>query len=139
LLSVADGSVALWLEKQQVVMLGEAIEELLDTIPAPRGADPAREETTFAGELEVRVGTLGLGYDPQAQGFHFEASDFLTSLPIDAIGFLLDRQRLEGLAREIDEIVAASRPRCVLCGTPLTGEPHFCPESNGHARHDVAM
>jgi hypothetical protein len=38
------------------------------------------------------------------------------------------------MASEIDGIVAGSRPRCVLCGAPLTGEPHFCPQQNGHAR-----
>ena len=34
------------------------------------------------------------------------------------------------------EVVAAGRPRCPLCHTPLSapGMPHFCPPTNGHQK-----
>ncbi|HZU12863.1 MAG TPA: DUF3090 family protein [Chloroflexota bacterium] len=136
LAEVADGSVSFWLEKQQIVMLGAAMEELLERVGPSRGREPPQTGTTFAGELEVRAGTLALGYDAAADGFRFEASDFLTTLPVSTIVWLASREQIESSVAQIEVIAAASRPRCVLCGTPLSGEPHFCPESNGHAHHD---
>ena len=81
----------------------------------------------------MRSGTLELGYDRTRDGFTLVARELESPLPLDAVALLADRRQIEGIHDEIDTIVAASRPRCVLCGTPLTGEPHFCPPSNGHA------
>lgn len=136
LAEVPDGSVSFWLEKEQVVMLGAAIEELLERVGPTRGRETVPASTTYTGELDVRVGTLSLGFDAAADGFRFEASEFLADLPLETIGFLASRGQVERAASQVDVIVAGSRPRCVLCGTPLSGEPHFCPESNGHAHHD---
>ena len=130
-----EGDVSLWLEKEQVVMLGDALEELLTRIPPPGGLDPTRlsSGTPFMGELEARVGSMELGYDRGRDGFSVIAADLMSAMPVDAIAFLADRRQFESMREEIETIVAASRPRCVLCGTPLTSEPHFCPPSNGHA------
>lgn len=128
------GSLSLWLEKGQIVMLGTAITDLLERVPGA-GLEPSLLETPrFIGELDVKVGSLAVGYDEERDGFLLEASEFITQLDLTSVRFLTTREQFRSLQRQIGEIVAGSRPRCVLCGTPLNGEAHFCPPSNGHAR-----
>lgn len=128
-----QGTVSLWLEKQQVVGLGAAIQELLEQTPeVEESREPASQ--AFRGEFEVHVGSLGIGHSKARRGFVIEAGDFETAFDLSSIEFLASRGQVAALLDQIHEIVAAGRPRCVLCGTPLTGEPHLCPESNGHAR-----
>jgi uncharacterized repeat protein (TIGR03847 family) len=31
-----------------------------------------------------------------------------------------------------EEVVAAGRPICAMCGEPIDPEGHFCPRKNGH-------
>lgn len=133
LAETGEGSVSLWLEKEQVVMLGSAIDELLERVPS--GDDPAAPVApTLIGEFEVRVGALSLGYNGEYNGFVLEATEFVAPFDFESIRLIASRRQLEHVSDQIDRIVAASRPRCPLCGTPLTGQPHFCPQSNGHAR-----
>jgi hypothetical protein len=86
------------------------------------------------GELEVRVGSLAVGFDPEEEAFSLEAADFTSALGLSGITMQARRDQFVTLEQEISEIVARSRPRCLLCGQPLTSDPHFCPQSNGHAR-----
>jgi uncharacterized repeat protein (TIGR03847 family) len=131
--STSDGEVSLWLEKEQMVMLGSAVEDVLERVPADLGREPDDEPgTSFQGSLDARVGTLAIGFDPAHAGFTVEASDLEAAFELEEIVLLATRAHFQGLEEEINDIVAQSRPRCVLCGTPLTGGPHFCPESNGH-------
>lgn len=132
-----DGAVSLWLEKEQIVMLGSAVRELLRRVPPDQGHEPADSKAgNFLGELEFRVGSLAVGYDPERLGFSVEASDFVSAFDLESIRFMANRAAFERLGTQLDAIASAGRPRCPLCGRPLTGEPHFCPESNGHARLD---
>ena len=128
------GTVSLWLEKFQVEMLGTAIGELLTQTPEVGPMEDTDPGITFMGDLEVRVGSMALGYNVVRNSFLIEASEFESAFDLEQITFELDRDQFTSMQSEIDTIVAASRPRCVLCGTPLTGEPHFCPEQNGHTR-----
>jgi uncharacterized repeat protein (TIGR03847 family) len=130
-----EGQVSLWLEKEQIVMLGSVISELLERVPTQHGNEPsATRSADFVGELEVKVGSLQVGYDAGEDGFTVEASDFASAFELSSINLVATRDHLSQVREQIDRIVAASRPRCPVCGTPLTGGPHFCPESNGHTR-----
>lgn len=134
-----EGAVSLWMEKEQIVLLGSAIEEVLRRLPEPQGVEPANVPgPAFRGELEVRVGSLSVGYDTEGQSFLVEAGDFTSPFDLSSIRLLARRADFVRVAEEIAEIVAAGRPRCPLCGTPLTEPGHFCPPSNGHARLTVA-
>lgn len=42
------------------------------------------------------------------------------------------RDQMATLARHAQEVVAAGRPRCKLCGNPIDPDGHFCPARNGH-------
>jgi uncharacterized repeat protein (TIGR03847 family) len=133
----ASGTVSLWLEKFQVTLLGTAIEELLERVPGTNRSASTDEGSAFLGELEVRAGELSLAYSEGSNAFTLEAGEFESAFDLQTITFQAERSQLEAVQAEIEKIVAASRPRCVLCGTPLTGEPHFCPGQNGHAKLKV--
>jgi uncharacterized repeat protein (TIGR03847 family) len=131
----------LWLEKEQLQALAMAAEELLAQIRgARRGgteesvteADPAREFPS-APDVEFKIGQLGIGYDEDGSYFVLLAHE-TDADPEGPATFrcLLSREQLAGLGQQAQRVVAAGRPRCVLCGSPLEPAPHFCPPSNGH-------
>lgn len=129
------GQVCLWLEKEQVAMLGSAIAELLARVPPGKGQEPESDAlSSFTGELEVKAGSLAIGYDATHHGFTMEAGEFTSPMQVTSISFLATRRQFDDMREQIAAIVAAGRPRCVLCGAPLTGAAHFCPESNGHVQ-----
>jgi uncharacterized repeat protein (TIGR03847 family) len=135
LAQAGGGTVSLWLEKQQLAMLGAALEDLLERTPRGHDVTATDSDTSgFVGELEVRVGSLAVGFDPDGAGFSLGAADFTSALGLSSIVLNARRDQFTSLEQEISEIVSQSRPRCPLCGQPLTSDPHFCPESNGHAR-----
>ena len=45
---------------------------------------------------------------------------------------LIRQSQFRRLSEQIAGIVATGRPRCPMCGQPLSGRVHFCPPSNGH-------
>lgn len=142
-----NGSAQLWLEKEQLQALAEAVARMLLEIDTERGMDlrsmgpplsaPKPPDFPANPELEIRVGTLGLKYDPQRDLIALEAFD-LESPDDDMPMFrcLASRQQMEALQANSLEVVGAGRPRCPLCGTPLSqaGMPHFCPRTNGHQK-----
>jgi uncharacterized repeat protein (TIGR03847 family) len=139
LAAMAEGSVSLWLEKQQIVMLGSALESLLERVPEGSGNDPESDVIgSFVGELDVRVGSLSVSYEVERSGFTFEASELTSDIPLTAIVLISDRKQIAAMAEQIQKIVSAGRPRCPLCGRPITEGRHFCPESNGHAAVTVS-
>lgn len=131
-----DGQVSVWLEKEQIVMLGAAIDEVLGRRGVSPATVPPPASSSFTGELEVKAGSLALGYDAAAEMLVFEAGEFLSAFDLEEIVFAATKQQAERVKGQIDVIARGGRPRCPLCGTPLTGDSHFCPPSNGHARRD---
>jgi uncharacterized repeat protein (TIGR03847 family) len=132
-----SGQIGLWLEKQQLVMLGAAIEQILEQVPSELGEHPhpTAPTTTISGEVEAHVGSMALAYDREQEGFILAAQDLWdATLDISSVVLLVSHSQLALVEKQVEAIVAASRPRCLLCDTPLSGEPHFCPPSNGHAR-----
>lgn len=120
-------------------MLGDAIGEVLQHTPHSAGLSPNAESArSFVGELEVRVGSLAIGYDNERAGYSIQASDFVSPFEINVITLLAARSDFAQLSKEIEEILAGSRPRCPLCGAPIAGQAHFCPPSNGHASPRIA-
>lgn len=154
------------LEKAQVAALAERLEQLLDEIVRESGGTApvpavAPSELDDDGPLEqpiieeFRVGTLGLGWDPEAERVVIQAQALTQAqaesdgddaeaepeFDDDALdGPDLMRLRLSGaVARAFTKralaIVAAGRPPCPLCGQPLDPAGHICARSNGHHPH----
>ena len=131
----------LWIEKEQIQALGEAIDRLLahvgqrhlkrlDVVPAPpEPAAPLLEAPT----VEFKIGTLALGYEAEQKLCLLQAHDIEGDPEGPATLRCLIRQSLfRRLSEQIAGIVNTGRPRCTMCGQPLSGRAHFCPPSNGH-------
>jgi uncharacterized repeat protein (TIGR03847 family) len=148
-------TVSVALEKVQVQVLADRLEELLETarrggadIPAAPPVeleDPAPLDSPV--EEEFRVGTMGLAWDGDAGRVVIEA---LAQAPLadgeeveplsdsgegpDALRVLISPAMTRAFIKRAQRVVAAGRPPCPLCALPLDPEGHICPRQNGHRR-----
>ena len=77
---------------------------------------------------------MSLSFDHVQDAYVIGAVDLQdATLEVQSLTMLISRAQLTGLGEQVDEIIAAGRPLCPMCGTPLTSDAHFCPPSNGHA------
>jgi uncharacterized repeat protein (TIGR03847 family) len=137
LVAVIDGETYIaWMEKQQLDALGRALEQVLDQLP-DRGPEvlPTHDpvEFDFATRRQFRVGRMELGFDEEHDRLVVIAHDIEADLDEDS-GFTcrFTRSQARELSGEAATVVAAGRPRCVLCGQPMGQGPHACPQQNGH-------
>jgi len=141
------------LEKQQVAMLAERIGALLVEINRRFGT-PLPPETEVDDldplitpvDAEFQVGTMGLGWDAEAQSVvvellavsetEFDASVILDDSEDgpDAVRVFLSPDSARQFATRSDRVISAGRPPCPLCEEPLDPEGHFCIRTNGYRR-----
>jgi uncharacterized repeat protein (TIGR03847 family) len=153
--SGAGHTVSVALEKAQVRILAERLEELLDTarrggadipVTAPRDLEDTAPLQSPVEE-EFRVGTMGLAWDADGERVvvealaQWEASEDDEVEPLsdavegpDALRVLLSPVMARAFVRRAHRVVAAGRPPCPLCSLPLDPEGHICPRQNGHRR-----
>jgi uncharacterized repeat protein (TIGR03847 family) len=148
--------VSVALEKVQVQVLADRLEELLDTVRRATDTDipvvaPRELEDTAPldapVEEEFRVGTMGLAWETDDERLVVEAlaqpadeqqavveplSD-VTEGP-DALRVRLTADMARAFITRAQRVVAAGRPPCPLCNLPLDPEGHICPRQNGHRR-----
>ncbi len=140
-------------EKTQVQVLAERLDDLLDEVrrrggDAPVEAPPELDDVAPLDQPileEFRVGTLAIAWDGEDGLVVVEAHE-LTEADEDedadddeedeGDGGLL-RVRFSAAAarafvRRALRVVAAGRPPCPLCGRPLDPEGHICARLNGH-------
>lgn len=147
-------TVSVALEKVQVSLLAERLEELLEEVRR-RGAGevpvaPPQELEDTAPldapvEEEFRVGAMGLAWDGESEVVVVEAlapgegEEEVEPLSDEDEGPPVLRVRIPAaMARAFvvraQRVVAAGRPPCPLCALPLDPEGHVCPRQNGHRR-----
>jgi uncharacterized repeat protein (TIGR03847 family) len=152
--------VSVALEKVQVSLLAEKLEELLAEAHSRFGLKLPDSSAVVDNnpldspvEEEFRVGTLGLAYDVEDSSVIIEAiavedvefdADAETDSPEDEAAEIpdhLDRLRVrltpQGVRDFVDRakrVLAAGRPPCPLCGQPLDPAGHLCPRNNGYHR-----
>lgn len=152
------------LEKQQVQILGERIDELLDELMAAGGVAtviPAITpiELVDNGPLdqpiveEFRAGTITLSWDGEDERIVIEVfpvveveapieadEDDLVDLPIDEpepeelFVVRLTPVLARVFASRAASVVQAGRPSCQFCGGPVDPSGHLCPRANGYRR-----
>jgi uncharacterized repeat protein (TIGR03847 family) len=142
------------LEKFQVTLLAERLEELLDEVLRQGGVEavvPAVAPVELQDdepleqpiEEEFRVGTMALAWDPEDERVVIEAQEVTEGEDDEAeigsedpaVGVLRVRitaGQARAFAQRALKIVAAGRPPCPLCGLPLDAQGHICPRQNGH-------
>ena len=153
--------VSVSLEKQQVAILAERIDELLDEVlrsadpdtvvpaVAPYGLDdnaPLEQPITE----EFRVGTMTLSWDPEDERivleiYPIDEQSGAGPAPEDALlddGAEPEEMLLVRLApaharafvKRAGLVIEAGRPSCPFCGVPIDPEGHLCVRANGFKR-----
>jgi uncharacterized repeat protein (TIGR03847 family) len=139
-------------EKEHVAALSVATERLLLAlagVDAGAGAVPEPDPATMSMALEYpleplfRVGQINLGYDESSERVVIIALELLEE-PADESGtrgdeptpsmvrFWVTPAQMRAFGIRGQEVVAAGRPTCAMCGQPIDPEGHFCPRRNGH-------
>ncbi|WUI03128.1 DUF3090 domain-containing protein [Spirillospora sp. NBC_00431] len=141
------------LEKFQVTLLAERLEELLDEVLRRSGGEapvPAVTPSELVDdgpldqpvEEEFKVGTMALAWDPDDEQVVIEAQEVTeteeeTEVGEDDPAIAVLRVRISAaqaraFAERALKVVAAGRPPCPLCGLPLDTDGHVCPRQNGY-------
>src|SRR5262252_7856039 len=136
--------VSVVLEKVQVTLLAEKLEELLAEahrrfgveVPEVNLADDDNPLDLPLDE-EFRVGTLGLAWDGDTDTVVIEAiavGEYESEEPTEEELADLDRMRVRltpaatrAFIARAKRVVSAGRPPCPLCGQPLDPRGHLCP------------
>lgn len=131
----------LWLEKEQLGALGDAIENVLsaENYEHQRPAALSPEEVPvypLNATWDFRPAQLSMGVDREnhqvvllVSGGPEGDEDALTlNMSFDySLAFILRRQ--------IVDVVSAGRPPCPLCTGPMDPSGHVCVKTNGHNPH----
>jgi len=154
-LQAVDGPrvVSVALEKSQVSVLADRMEQLLDEVVARTGtALPATGIPDVAAleqpvEEEFRVGAMGLAWDGDTGLVVIEAqapvedNDLAQETLLedveegpDALRVRIEPGRARAFVDRARRVVASGRPPCPLCGLPLDPAGHICPRQNGYHR-----
>ena len=149
-------TVSVALEKVQVTLLADRLEELLGEVQrrlgvaAPEPAEDDNEPLDTPVDEEFRVGAMGLAWDGEAELVVVEAqaagdepADESTILEDVADGPDVLRVRItsaeaRAFVDRARRVVSAGRPPCPLCGLPLDAAGHICPRQNGYRRSSAA-
>jgi uncharacterized repeat protein (TIGR03847 family) len=154
--------VSVALEKQQVAVLAERIDELLDEVMAtsetliPAVAPVGLEDSAPLEQPideQFRAGTMTLSWDPEIARVVIEVFPF-TEVVVDAPDevdqefeepepeevFLvrLEAGPARAFVKRATLVIEAGRPDCPFCGSPIDPEGHLCVRANGFRRRDPA-
>jgi uncharacterized repeat protein (TIGR03847 family) len=135
--------VTLICEKEHVAALALAIDQLLlsladDDVDAVVEPDPVLDEgmdLELPLEPAFRVGQVNLGYDQSSKRLvviAYELMDEDDDAMPSVARFWATPAQMRAFSVYGQEVVAAGRPRCAMCGEPIDPEGHFCPRKNGH-------
>lgn len=134
-------SACLWLEKEQLVALGEAIETVLRDEEFEydlRPLDDLPREPVFPlnATIELRLAQLSMGVNRESRSVILIAADG----PDDeedttAVTMSFDYRKSYEFRRQIAQVVNAGRPPCPLCTAPMDPAGHVCVKTNGHNPH----
>jgi uncharacterized repeat protein (TIGR03847 family) len=164
-LQATDGRrvVTVAVEKQQVSILADRINDVLDQLAPAAAIEPGTPggppedteplETPF--EEDWRVQTLSLAWDEEQQRLVIECHDHdpddlpaadpdpegpapeevdVSPFARNSLRVSLDPAQARAFARRSMTIVRAGRPPCPFCGGPLDPTGHICPRANGYRR-----
>ena len=124
------GSATIWTEKEHLARLAMAVRHMLSTT-AERGGRPRELPEVPAPAPLIRVSLsfhadrFELGHDGETGEFVLYAHDW----EVDETGphtfsCRIQRSRMESMAANIEAVCAAGRPRCSVCGLPISGPDH---------------
>ncbi len=151
----AQSSLVLWMEKGQLDGLSVALDHSLALITegqvlrteaqvgGPSAPNAMPDDFPPTPTYEFQVGQISLKFDQDDALFLLNAVPLNVIMDADsepqivmreerAVSFVFTQQQARLLSGSIISVMAAGRPVCPLCHTPLDGEPHACIKQNGH-------
>jgi uncharacterized repeat protein (TIGR03847 family) len=135
--------VTLICEKEHVAALAVAVDHLLlaladGDVDAVSEPDPIIEtgmDLEYPLDPAFRVGQVNLGYDQVTERLVVIAHELLEEgdeATPSVARFWATPAQMRAFSIHGQDVVAAGRPRCAMCGEPMDPEGHFCPRKNGH-------
>jgi uncharacterized repeat protein (TIGR03847 family) len=151
------------LEKQQVAVLAERIEELLDELISAAEVDstiPALPPVSLEDNdpleqpivEEFRAGTMTLSWDSADERVVVEVFPFNEATvvepgtpeeeieepePEEVLVVRLPAGLARAFSKRAQAVVSAGREQCPFCGGPMDPTGHLCPRANGFRRTSV--
>jgi uncharacterized repeat protein (TIGR03847 family) len=152
--------VSVALEKQQVAVLAERIDELLDEVMASTGNDTlipavapmgldAAEPLEQPIDEQFRAGTMTLSWNPSLARVVIEVFPLTDAVeedvtedeevePAEVFLVRLEAGPARAFVKRAELVIEAGRPDCPFCGNPIDPEGHLCVRANGFRRRDPA-
>ncbi|GMV86598.1 MAG: hypothetical protein AMXMBFR80_24530 [Dehalococcoidia bacterium] len=137
----AGESASLWLEKEQLAALGDAIETVLKDEAytyQPVAPDDAAPEAVLPldATVDIQLAQLSMGVNTEARRIVLICADSPAGAEeTRGVTMEFDYRRGFELRRQIAEVVSAGRPPCPLCTAPMDPSGHVCVRTNGHHPH----
>jgi uncharacterized repeat protein (TIGR03847 family) len=149
--------VSVALEKQQVAVLAERVDELLDEVMAagdnqmliPAVAPVGLEDSAPLEQPideQFRAGTMTLSWDPGIERVVIEVFPLVETTteddeqaepePEEVFLVRLEAGPARAFVRRAGLVIEAGRPDCPFCGNPIDPEGHLCVRANGFRRRD---
>jgi uncharacterized repeat protein (TIGR03847 family) len=137
--------VSVSLEKVQVTVLADRVNELLDAHAEGTATEPVgggdTDPLATPIEDEFRVDTLALAWDPARNVVVIECHDQdpeeveeAEEAAVQTLRVVLSPPAARSFARRCGSVISAGRPSCPFCGQPLDPTGHICPRANGYRR-----
>ena len=129
-------------EKEHVAALSMAIDQVLlsladDDAEAVVEPDPIINEgmdPEYPLEPVFRAGRVNMDYDQVSEllvTLAYELMDEDDETPTSVARFWATQAQMRAFSIHGQEVIAAGRPTCAMCGEPIDPEGHFCPRKNG--------
>ena len=148
-------TVSVALEKQQVAVLAERIDELLDEVMANVGADTLIPAVAPVGlddadpldqpiDEQFRAGTMTLSWDPGISRVVIEVFPLTEAVeddgeedePEEIFLVRLEAGPARAFVKRASLVLEAGRPDCPFCGSPIDPDGHLCVRAYGYRRRD---
>jgi len=140
-LNAAGESALLWLEKEQLAALGDAIDSVLGAEgyahqPIPPDDREPEPPLPLNPTVEFQLAQLSMGVNAEARRIVLIAADGPQGEE-ETRGVTMEFEYHCGfeLRTKIAQVVAAGRPPCPLCTAPVDPSGHVCVRTNGHQPH----
>lgn len=123
------GTATVWTEKEHLVHLAVAIRHMLGAA-APQGPARPRSDASAAPPLirlsiSFHADRFELGHDAESGEFLLLAHDWeVDETAPHTFSCRVPQAQMEDLATNIEMVSSAGRPRCTVCGLPITGSDH---------------
>ena len=132
--------VSLIAEKEQVLALSQAINQLLEDIAEKNPLISSSDDSVFVSDMSLeepleprfRIAQMGIGYDAARdmvilimQGLQEDETERAPTARFSAT-----REQMRALSEHAAQVVAQGRKICGNCGKPIEPSGHFCPQMN---------